>query len=225
MTCSSCDSSNHPVSPGTMPSSEKGATACSESRKRRQSTCAGRGFGSLAKREYPSTNCARCDMRSSIAPNTRWSCAVSGCRARRWPDCASDAIGATELLISCAMTRITRFQIATSCALTSRVSCFSRRRRCGCPFNRNCRCETWNTSASSPMVAVKSRSRLSSSASRSEAGIGSSRGASARPSSLRPADSNCRAARLAYRIVPVALVRSNASGEAWITVSSSSSRW
>jgi len=42
---------------------------------------------------------------------------------------------------------------------------------------------------------------------------------------LRPADSNCRAARFAYRIVPVAFVRSSASGDAWITVSSSSSRW
>jgi hypothetical protein len=59
---------------------------------------------------------ARCEARSSIVENTRISRSASGALASTWPECASEVIGARELLSSCAITRITFFQIATSCA-------------------------------------------------------------------------------------------------------------
>jgi hypothetical protein len=42
------------------------------------------------------------------------------------PECASEEIGASELLSSCAITRITFFHVSTSCRASSRVICFSR---------------------------------------------------------------------------------------------------
>ena len=44
----------------------------------------------------------------------------------RRPECASEEIGASELLSSCAITRMTFFHVSTSCRASSRVICFSR---------------------------------------------------------------------------------------------------
>ena len=82
-------------------------------------------------------------------------------------------IGASELLSSCAITRITFFQIATSCAAISRVSCLKSSRRCGWLFSVNGRLLTWKISASVPSATVKSVSTPLSTASRS--GCGASR--------------------------------------------------
>ena len=64
-------------------------------------------------------------------------------RARICPECASEEIGASELFSSCAITRMTFFQVATSCELISRVSCLSSSSRWGAAFSRKLRCETW----------------------------------------------------------------------------------
>ena len=68
---------------------------------------------------------------------------ASGAPASSCPECASDVIGASELLSSWAITRITFFQIATSCAAISRVSCLNSSRRCGWLFSVNGRLLTW----------------------------------------------------------------------------------
>ena len=73
----------------------------------------------------------------------RMSCSGSGgALARIWPEWASEEIGARELFSSWAITRITFFQVATSCELISRVSCLSISRRCGTALSRKLRCET-----------------------------------------------------------------------------------
>ena len=66
-------------------------------------------------------------------------------------------IGASELLSSCAITRITFFQITTSCAAISRVSCLKSSSRCGWLFRVNGRWLTWNISASVPSVHREER--------------------------------------------------------------------
>ena len=67
---------------------------------------------------------------------------VRRCARQDCPECASEEMGASELFSSCAITRITFFQVATSCELISRVSCLSSSSRCGWAFSRKRRCDT-----------------------------------------------------------------------------------
>ena len=67
----------------------------------------------------------------------------TGACASNCPEWASDDIGARELFNSCAMTRITFFQVATSCELISRVSCLRSNSRCGMALSMKRRCDTW----------------------------------------------------------------------------------
>ena len=121
-----------------------------------QDTCAGRGRGSFAKRAYPSMKVARCEARSSMVENTRARRSASGPPASRRPECASEVIGASELLSSCAITRITFFQMTTSCAAISRVSCLNSSSRCGWLFSVKGRMLRWKISASAPSATVNS---------------------------------------------------------------------
>ena len=168
---------------------------------------------------------ARCEARSSIVEKTRASRSGSGASASCWPECASELIGASELLSSCAITRITFFQIATSCAAISRVSCLKSSRRCGWLFSVNGRLLTWKISASVPSATVKSVSTPLSTASRSGCGASAISSPKRMPSIFRPARKSCRAAMLPKTMWSFAFVSTSASGVVCTTVSSRSSRW
>src|SRR5688572_411886 len=168
---------------------------------------------------------ARCEARSAIVENTRVRRAVSGWFASSRPECARDVIGASELLSSCAMTRITFFQIATSCAAISRVSCLKSSSRCGWLFSVKGRLLRWKISASAPSDTVNRVSTPPATASRSTCGASSSSSPKRMPSILRPARNSCRAAMLPKTMWSFALVSTSASGVVCTTVSRRSSRW